>query len=90
MKAIPLQVSQVSTSFLNQHLNMKQYLVKDFHPESKKYYNIRCAFNEKGWSCFPFLVEQVDTDPQGKPICKIPDAPGCGIGSLFFFVYEEV
>lgn len=69
---------------------MKQYLVKGFHTESKKYDSIRHLFNCIGWSCFPFLVEQVDTDPTGEPICKIPNASGCGTATLFFFDYEEV
>jgi len=69
---------------------MKQYLVKRFHPEIDKYHKIRNPFIQNGWSCFPFLVEQIDTDPQGEPICVIPEAPGCGSASLYFFEYEEV
>lgn len=66
----------------------KKYLVTGFNPHTAVYADLRTMINERGWSCFPFEVIQVDTDPQEKPICKIPNAPGCGTFSLFYFTYQ--
>ncbi len=67
------------------------YLVKEFHKETGRHNNLRYLFNEKGWSCFPFhVVSTGDLDPQGNPICTIPNAPNCGTASLYFFEYEQI
>lgn len=65
------------------------YIIKGFASHLDEFPQLKFITNRIGWSCFPFhVVDTGEKDDWGNPICIIPDAPGCGAMTLYYFDYE--